>query len=525
MLIRGNSIPMRATTTAPVTPRNEQSYQGYADIVIIGNGIAGLTAAIEARRLAPAKSIVIISDQSHPTIHTPALKQYTVGKLEREQLLAYPAGTERARNILLIHARVETIDASNKRIYLLYGGSIGYDALLLATGSVANGLPADLPGRDFDGVLTLHRLHHYLDLRRRLYQAGEVDEVVVIGGGVHAVETVASLLQMGIQTHWLLRGKTCLSHVLDTHASGRVLQHMQRAGVRVYTETEVLGIAGHVGMVMGVITNQHQFLPCQLVLACTGSTPATLLAQRCTVPMLYEQARGIFVNNQLRTSVPGIYAAGDVAAIHNPLTGVYETRAQWHAAVVQGSMAAEAMTDCRGAMHCAPTFGVPWHATRLGELSLLTVGEPLGRLEGVVTLTDNSRGGYRRLSLIDDRLVGYLALGAFQADGLAIKRLIDEGYSVRSIKAALLKGTFDARTFFAQQHSFAVLSMATSGRLPAVKTGIAGVQGVVPQHEKPGGNHDRSGSTRIAAVPMRMSLPSSTQAHGLLSHDGRMGQR
>ena len=116
MLIRGNSIPMRATTTAPVTPRNEQSYQGYADIVIIGNGIAGLTAAIEARRLAPAKSIVIISDQSHPTIHTPALKQYTVGKLEREQLLAYPAGTERARNILLIHARVETIDASNTRI-------------------------------------------------------------------------------------------------------------------------------------------------------------------------------------------------------------------------------------------------------------------------------------------------------------------------------------------------------------------------------------------------------------------------
>ena len=54
MLIRGNSIPMRATTTAPVTPRNEQSYQGYADIVIIGNRIAGLTAAIEARRLAPA---------------------------------------------------------------------------------------------------------------------------------------------------------------------------------------------------------------------------------------------------------------------------------------------------------------------------------------------------------------------------------------------------------------------------------------------------------------------------------------
>jgi NAD(P)H-nitrite reductase large subunit len=465
MLIRSNSIPMRVTTTA--TTATNQSYHGFADIVIIGNGIAGLTAAIEARRLAPARSIVIISDQCHPTIHTPALKQYTVGKLEREQLLAYPAGTERARNIQLVHARVEAIDASNKCIHLSYGGGIGYDALLIATGSMANGLPAHLPGRDFDGVLTLHCLHHYLDLRRRLYQAGEVDEAVVIGAGVHAVETVASLLQMGIQTHWLLRGETCLSHVLDTRASERVLQHMRRAGARVYTETEVPGIAGHVGAVVGVITNQHQFLPCQLVLVCTGSTPATLLAQRCSVPMLYEQARGIFVNNQLRTSVPGIYAAGDVAAIRNPLTGVYEARAQWHAAVVQGCLAAAAMTGQGN--DALPSFGVPWHATRVGELSLLTVGEPSGRLEGVVTLTDNSRGGYRRLSLIDDRLVGYLALGPSQADGLAIKRLIDEGYSVRSIKNALLKGTFDARTFFAQQHSFAVLSMATSGRLLAVK--------------------------------------------------------
>ena len=60
------------------------------DIVIIGNGIAGLTAAVEARRLVPDKDIVIITDQSHPTINTPALKQYTIGKLTREQLLAYP---------------------------------------------------------------------------------------------------------------------------------------------------------------------------------------------------------------------------------------------------------------------------------------------------------------------------------------------------------------------------------------------------------------------------------------------------
>ena len=70
-----------------------------AEIVIVGNGIAGLTAAVEARKLAPDKQIVVITDQNHPTINTPALKQFAIGKLTREQLLAYPAGTERLQRI------------------------------------------------------------------------------------------------------------------------------------------------------------------------------------------------------------------------------------------------------------------------------------------------------------------------------------------------------------------------------------------------------------------------------------------
>src|SRR5579863_1419277 len=129
-----------------------------ADIVIVGNGIAGLTAAVAARRAAPHKRVVIVTEQSHPTINTPALKQFAIGKLEREQLLAYPGGTERNNNISVLHGRVEMIDASNRCIRLAHGSIFGYEALLLATGSTANGLPTDVPGRDFDGVLVLHRL-------------------------------------------------------------------------------------------------------------------------------------------------------------------------------------------------------------------------------------------------------------------------------------------------------------------------------------------------------------------------------
>ncbi|HEY6407954.1 MAG TPA: FAD-dependent oxidoreductase [Ktedonobacteraceae bacterium] len=431
----------------------------------MGNGIAGLTAAIEARRLAPALRIAIITEQSHPTINTPALKQFAIGKLQREQLLAYPIGTERAQQIQVIHGRVVEIHAQGKYVALANGGALGYGSLLLATGSVAAGLPAHLPGRDFDGVMTLHRLHDYMSLRRIL---PEVEDAVVVGAGAHAVETVTSLLYLGIRVHWLIRGKTCLSSVLDDRSSELVLQHIRQAGAKVYTETEIVGIAGNVGAVAGVVTNQQQMLPCQIVLVCTGMKPVTALAEHCTLPVMYERNRGIVVNNLLRTNVPGIYAAGDVAALQNPLTGVHERRAQWYAAVVQGCSAAAAMIG--QSPKAIQSSGVPWHATRLGELSLLTVGSPLMRTPGSVTLTDNYKGTYQRLSILDNRLIGYLSLGQTQPDGLAIKRLIDEGLPIAPVKEALLRGTFDARKYFSQQHSRSALAMPSPGKQPVVIT-------------------------------------------------------
>ncbi len=428
-----------------------------ADLVIVGNGIAGLTAAVEARRLAPDRRVVIITEQSHPTINTPALKQFAIGKLDREQLLAYPSGIEQAQFIHVINARAEEIHAQDRYITLKGGRGFGYSELLIATGSAPNGLPPALPGKDFDGILTLHRLYDYLNLRRRL---GEVAEAVVIGGGAHAIETVMCLLYWGVRVHWLIRGDTFLPRMLDRPASEMVLDSIQRAGVRVYTETEVLGIVGRVGMVAGVVTNQQQLLPCQLVLVCTGTTAMTSLARHCDLKMKHKQ--GILVDEQLRTSVPHIYAAGDVAAIKDPQTGLYASRAQWYAAVSQGRMAAASMTGSP----LAEELGVPWHATRLGGLSMLTVGNVLQWQDTTTTLTNSSRNSYRRMAVMDDRLVGYLSLGPSQPDSLAIKRIIEEGLSIRDIKKSLLKGTFDARSYFSRRRTHSAQRMVTTGKLP-----------------------------------------------------------
>lgn len=434
---------------------------GRADLVIIGNGIAGMTAAIETRKLDPAMRIVIVTEQNHPTINTPVLKQFTVGGLSREQLVAYPLGTERTLGLEMLHARVTHIRQASSELVFADGSTYGYRSLLLATGSRPASLPATLPGKDLDGVLTLHRLKDYLSLVRRLQVRGigEVREVVVVGGGIHAGETVESLLRRGLVVHWLLRRERMYSRVLDKRASDLALEHFRQQGAHIWQHAELVGILGLIGCVAGVATTRHDYLSCQLVLFCTGTVPALELAHACDSPL--ETARGIQVDARLATSTAGIYAAGDVAALKNPWTGGYETRAQWAAAVEQGRRAALSVTGRD--QHPGRPFGTPWHATLLGDLSLLTVGMTQ-ETSDTEALTHEQDGGYYRMTVRQNQLIGYLALGPRPVDGVGIKRLIDEGVPWADAAESLLCGTFEAHTFFPRHHTAQLLTSSSPTR-------------------------------------------------------------
>src|SRR5262249_50757349 len=159
---------------------------------------------------------------------------------------------------------------------------------------------------------------------------------------------------------------------------------------------------------------------CQLVLVCTGTTPVVTLARRCNPPLRCE--RGIVVDYRLRSSVPNIFVAGDAAALWDPQMAERATRAQWQAAVTQGRYAAQGMTDKKSPI--PSPFGARWHATHIGDLALLVVGAPFSAVAGAeMIIEDNVPRSYRRMALVGDRLIGYLALGQEQPDGLAIKQL------------------------------------------------------------------------------------------------------
>jgi NAD(P)H-nitrite reductase large subunit len=437
--VEGAGMPGRGAGAAAQSEGNPPA-SDRADLVVIGNGIAGCIAAMETRQYAPDARILVISEQNHPTINTPALKQFGAGRLELEQLLAYSAGTQQHLGIGMIHRRVAAIEPSAHRVRLSDGRAIQYRSLLIATGATAMPLPDEMPGRDFDGVVTLHTLSDYLDLRRRL---ATVSAAVVIGG----------------------RG--LLPRQLDPAASDLLLRQVRRQGVDIRLETEASGIVGRMGAAAGVITTDDAFIPCELVVAAIGTQPDITLAQH--TPIEAKPGRGMRVNGRLQTTARDIYAAGAVAAVLDPQTGQYDARGQWYFAVQQGRLAAAAITGLASPEGVAlDAVGNFWHATQFEKLNVLTAGAPMlserDNPENEV-LTNGSGAFYRRLVVRHGHLVGFLAVGANPPPGLGIKRLIDERINIEEIKRKLLSEDFDVRSFFTQRRLHA-LETGESAAIP-----------------------------------------------------------
>ncbi len=445
-------------------PAADGARVGTADLVVVGNGIAGCIAAMDTRAYAPDARIVVITEQNHPTINTPALKQFGAGRLELDDLLAYTAGTEQQLGITVVHQRVTKLEPAKHRVWLADDRTITYQSLMLATGSRAVHLPTDLPGRDFDGVLRLHTLSDYLDLRRRLPSASSV---VVVGGGYHAAETAILLRRQRVNVTWLIRGRALLPRLLDSAASDLLLRQVQRHGVEVRLETEVAGIVGRMGTVAGVVTTDDVFTPCELVIAAIGAQPDITLAQQ--TPIIAHSGKGMRVNQRLQTDARDVYAAGSVAAVLDPQTGQHDARGQWYFAVQQGRLAAAAITSAAISEDAATgAVGNFWHATQFEKLNVLTAGAPMlserDHPDNEV-LMNGSGNFYRRIVVRHGHLVGYLAVGTSQAGGLSIKRLIDERIDIDEVKRKLITEDFDLRSFLTQRRLHA-LALGESRIIP-----------------------------------------------------------
>ena len=194
--------------------------------VVIGNGIAGVTAAEILRSEDSAADITVIADDPFPVYYRPALKDYLAGRVHEDKLWARPNSFYQDHRIRFLADRVVGIQAGQHAVQLQSGRQVGYDRLLLANGARAARLTC--PGVELAGVTTLRTVADYQAVVSRL---GTAQRIVVSGSGTLALETIETLRHRGYQVTHLLRRRTLWSEVLDATASDLVLQQERRDGV------------------------------------------------------------------------------------------------------------------------------------------------------------------------------------------------------------------------------------------------------------------------------------------------------
>src|SRR5437660_2878201 len=229
--------------------------------LIIGNGIAGVTAAEILRNEDSAADITVIADDPFPVYYRPALKDYLAGRVREDKLWARPNSCYQDHNIRFLSERVTGIQAGQHMVQLKNGRQIGYNKLLLASGARASTLKC--PGIDLAGVTTLRTVADYQAVQSHLTTARHI---VVSGSGTLALETIETLRHRGYPVTHLLRRRTLWAEVLDATASDLVLQQERRDGVDVRVEEEIAGVIGKNGQVAGVVTTSGARISCDMVI-------------------------------------------------------------------------------------------------------------------------------------------------------------------------------------------------------------------------------------------------------------------
>ncbi|HET8840906.1 MAG TPA: FAD-dependent oxidoreductase [Ktedonobacteraceae bacterium] len=411
--------------------------------VVIGNGIAGVTAAEILRTEDASAEITVIADDPFPVYYRPALKDYLAGRVREDKLWARPTSFYQDQNIRFLSARVNNIQAGQHRVLLSNGREASYSRLLLACGARASNLRC--PGIQLTGVTTLRTVSDYQAVQKQLPEARRV---VVSGSGTLALETIETLRHRGFAVTHLVRKRTLWSDILDSTASDLVLQQERRDGVDVRLEDEIAEITGKSGKVTGVVTTSGARISCEIVLIAIGVEPIVDFIHSSGIPC----ERGVKVDAAMRTAAPDIYAAGDVLEVTDTLSGRQRVIGQWYPAVQQARAAAYSMLDLLDTSlpFSSSTF---YNATFLYGLDFASVGltqAPRGASGYQELVADPQPRIYRKVLLKDGIAVGMLGLGE-RTGVLAFKRAIDHKVNLAPVASRLFSSDFKLGAWLDQQ--------------------------------------------------------------------------
>lgn len=331
--------------------------------VVVGASLAGARAVETLRTEGFDGRVVLVGAENHlPYDRPPLSKEVILGHKQPGETLIHPAEFYSDNDIeLLLGAWATRIDTHGGRVELDRGRSIAADKVLLCTGTTPR--RPDVPGLDLDGVHFLRTVDDSAAIRDKLLAGGSV---VIVGGGLIGIELAASALALGNDVTVLEREAGLLRRVLGARIGDRLSRLHSENGIRIRTNAEVARIEGD-HHVRRVHTMDGFVVEADVVVVGIGVLPAIELARDSGIDL----DNGIVVDEFCETSVPNIYAAGDIANHPNEVAGERIRLEHWQNAQNQGIAAARSMVG-----HREPYRDVPWFWSDQGETNIQVAGRP-----------------------------------------------------------------------------------------------------------------------------------------------------
>ncbi|CDX31602.1 Rhodocoxin reductase [Mesorhizobium sp. ORS 3359] len=383
-------------------------------VVIVGAGHAGVQAAASLREEGYEGPVVLIGDERELPYHKPPLSKTFIKDPEaKPQPLRGEAFYSGNTIDYRPGVRIDSIDAQAGRLNVAGGGTLGFDRLVLATGSRPRLLKLDRAG--LAGVVSLRSL---ADARLIRELSAQSEDVVILGGGFIGLEIAATLRAAGRNVTVVEAVDRLLGRAVAPIIAAHVRQRLEAIGVRILTGTTVARLEGDSGRVSAAITSSGERLPAQMVTIGIGVVPNVELAEAAGIAV----ANGIRVDQHMQSSVPEILAIGDAAAYRHWFTGGNVRLESVQNATDQARLAARTILG-----HAEPFTAVPWFWSDIGDMKLQMVGLTQGGDSHVVLgdLADNKFSIYHYAG---DRLLGIESVNR-PADHMLGRKMLGAGFS------------------------------------------------------------------------------------------------
>ncbi len=393
--------------------------------VIIGSGPAGVVAAETLRKADPAAEITMLCGEGGLPYARMAIPYLLKGNIDEAGTYIRKDADHYGRlRIGLVHARARGLDTAARRVDIGNGRSLPYDRLLIATGSRPT--REQVPGIDLPGVHTCWTLQ---DARAIVSRARPGTRIVQMGAGFVGCIIMEGLLSRGVDLTILVRSGYMVRRMMNPTASGLIRRWCETKGVKVLTRTQPKGLSMS-GGALQVDLGEGRALPADIYLSVVGVDPNVDFLAGSGV----EIGQGVLVDAGLQSSVPGVYAAGDVAESTDCMTGKRQLNAIQPNAVEQARIAALNMAGRPVRSQGSFVFNV---LTTLG-LAASSFGEWQGVPGGEsAEVLDESRFRYMKLQFDGDALVGANCVGFSEHVG-ALRGLIERRRRLGKWKQRLL---------------------------------------------------------------------------------------